>query len=327
VTPGWYVLAGLIAFVGAVVAGRLGVVQRSAVVVLPAILVSMMTVTIVTFLADTAATAGWTTSRQAAGSLVGKDACGVASDLVVSTPTGERRSHGAVSSGSRRILSVGATDLHSRRAVKLDRTRSTPWYAVGRGAIGVFVGGHWAPRDRLEVMWGRTNMQRVTELQAGNADLLASTEGPDAARWSFVAESSFPIRPAMANRVRFRLLSSGGSSSPEVTPPTGSISQPLARLIQADKRTLVSPFLFEAMPCATLPSLVYGVADSPDLLVDWVRVPSLTNPSSPWAGLSELLELDRIPVSSEVDRGPIFVYKVRTDPRDAVAPARRSILS
>ena len=43
-------------------------------------------------------------------------------------------------------------------------------------------------------------------------------------------------------------------------------------------------------------------------------------------GISEVFDLDRIPVTTTVDRGPLFVYTVRPDARDAVAPATRSIL-
>jgi hypothetical protein len=320
------VLATLTAFAGAVIAGQLGFVRQSAAVVLPAILASVTVVTIVTFVADTAATDGWTTSRQAVGSLVGKDACGVASDLVVSSPTGEPPPQSVHTSEGRKVSSLGST-RYIRQPVELDRTGSTPWYPVGHHPIGLFVGGTWAPRDRLVVIWGRGNTRRVLELRSSDADLLASTEGPNAARWRFVAGSGLPTRPTTANLVRFRLISSNRSSGAQLTAPTASVSQPLTRLVSQGTQTLVSPFLFEAMPCAALPPLSYGVAGSPAMLVDWAQVLSLTNPTSPWAGLPDVLELDRIPVSSAVDHGPIFVYKVRVDPRDALAPARRSILS
>jgi hypothetical protein len=326
ITPGFYVLASVVTFAGVVVGGRLGAVPTSAVVVLPALLATMVVVTIVTFLADTATTHGWTAARQAAGSLVGRDRCGVASDLVAATPTGPPARQPAVSSGTRQVSSVTETG-RTRLPVALDRTGSTPWYAIGPAPVGIFVGGAWAPHDRLDVMWGRAERRRVLELDSGTADLLQSTDGPDFARWRFVAESSFPVRPAAADRVRFRVTASDGQSSPQITSPTGSLSRPLERLVDGGARTLVSPFLFEGMPCARLPSLSYGVAAIPNMLVDWVPVPSLTNPTSPWAGLAEVLNLERVPVRSSVDRGPIFVYTVRVDPRDAVAPARRSIVS
>jgi hypothetical protein len=326
VTPGWYVLASLIAFVGVLAAGHLGLLRESAVVVLPAILASTIVVTIASFVADTAATHGWTAARQAAGSLVGGDACGVASDLVAATPTEETGLEPVVASGTRQVSSIGVAQ-ERRQPVELDRTGSTPWYAIRNQPVGVFVGGTWQPHDRLVVAWGRSEGQRVVQLRTGAADLLQSTEGPEVARWRFADESTFPARPMTADRVRFQVTSPNPASNLQVTPPTGALSQPLERLVDRSARTLVSPFLFEAMPCATLPALSYGVAETPQMLVDWVPVPSLTNPTSPWAGLPEVFELVRIPVTSPVDRGPIFVYTVRVDPRDAVAPARRSVVS
>jgi hypothetical protein len=325
VTPGWYLVAALVAFAGVIMVGQRGVVRMSAVLALPVILASMIAVTIISFVADAAATHGWTAARQATGSLVGRDACGVASDLVVATPTGDSRPQPVVASGARQVSSIGVE--RGRQPVELDRTGSTPWYTIGREPIGVFIGRRWAPHDRLVVGWGHAEGQRVLELRTGIADLLESTEGPDFARWRFVAESTFPARPVTADRVRFRLMSPNPASKARITSPTGALSQPLDRLVGRNAPTLVSPFLFEAMPCATLPALSYGVAEGPRMLVDWVPVPSLTNATSPWAGLSEVLELERVPVKSPVDRGPIFVYTVRVDPRDAVAPARRSVVS
>jgi hypothetical protein len=326
VTPSWYVLAALVAFAGVVVAGQLGVVRQSARIVLPATLASMIAVTVVTFAADATATDGWTAGRQAAGSLVGRDGCGVASDLVVATPAGEPLSRVTDLSGARQVSSIGV-DRRDRQPVQLDRTGSTPWYTIGREPIGVFVGGSPSPEERLIVHWGRATGSGVLELRTGIADLREATEGPDRARWRFLAESTFPARPVTADRVRFRPTSPNPASNPDVSTPTGALSQPLAQLVGRKDRTLVSPFLFEAMPCATLPSLAYGVAERPHLLVDWVPVPSLTNPTSPWAGLSEVFDLERMQVKSPVDRGPIFVYTVRVDPRDAVAQARRTVVS
>jgi hypothetical protein len=323
---GWYVFGAVLAFAGTVLVGELGIVRQSGVVVLPALLASTIAVTVVTLAADMAVTDGWTAGRQAAGSLVGRDACGVASDLVVATPTRERTSRRVEASGTRQVSSIGV-DRRERQPVELDRSGATPWFTIGREPVGVFIRGRWAPDDRLVVAWGRSSSSGTLKLRTGTADLMQSTEGPDSPSWRFVAESTFPARPPIADRIRFRLRSSNRAADIHVSSPTGSRTQPLERLVGQNVRTLVSPFLFEAMPCAKLPSLAYGIAERPHVLVDWVPVPSLTNPTSPWVGLSQVFELERMPVKSPVDRGPIFVYTVRVDPRDAVAPARRTIVS
>jgi len=325
VTPALYVLGAVAAFAAALAAAHVGRVRHSAVVVLPAVLASTIAVTVLTFAADAVATSGWTPARQAGASLIGRDGCGVAADILAETPARDPTEGPAA---GRRTLRVPSFAAHRPpEPAELDRTGATPWYPVARERIGVFVTGRWQHGDTLTVTWGRRGTSHVRPLVRGEADFLQSSEGPDFARWRFVAESSFPARPPTADSVRFRLTPSSDASSARVTSPTTARRLPLAEVLQRDgSRTLVSPFLFEAMPCTRLPELAYGVATTPNVLVDWVPVPSLTNTTSPWAGISEVFDLDRIPVTTTVDRGPLFVYTVRPDARDAVAPATRSIL-
>ena len=327
VIPAWYLLALLAAGAGVLVAGRRKLPRRPTLVVLPAILASTIGMTMLLFTADTAATSGWTAARQAAASLVGRDACGVASDLVVAAPSGARLAAPDVASPSRRLSSVAGTPAEVSPAL-LDAAGETRWFDVGRAPIGLFIGGSWAPRQALLVSWGRRGASGVERLGSGEADLRQSTEGPDFAHWRFVTEASFPTRPLGAKMVRFRLGRPTGRSSARITSPTTSVDMPLSRLLERkETRSLVSPFLFEAMPCASLPSLAYGVAAPPEVLVEYDPGPPLTAPTSPFVGLSEVFDVDRFPVRSPVDRGALFVYRVRPDPRDAVAPATERVVS
>jgi hypothetical protein len=327
VIPAWYLLAVLAGGAGVLVAGRRRLFRRSTLVVLPAILASTMGITMLLFAADTAATSGWTAARQAAASLAGRDACGVASDLVVAAPSGARLAAREAASPSRRLSSVVGTPAEVSPA-RLDAAGATRWFAVGRAPIGLFIGGVWSPRQELLVSWGRRGASGVERIGVGEADLRQSTEGPDFAHWRFVTEPSFPARPMAANMVRFRLGRPTGRSSARITSPTTSVEMPLSRVLaRTGTRSLVSPFLFEAMPCAKLPSLAYGVATPPKVMVEYDPGPPLTAPTSPFVGLSEVFDVDRLPVSSPVDRGALFVYRVRPDPRDAVAPATERVVS
>jgi hypothetical protein len=327
VTPAWYLLAVIVGGGGAIVARQLGLTRRASLVVLPAVLASVMGMTMFLLAADSAATNGWTTPRQAMSSLLGRDACGVASDLDVAIPARARIATTDAPTPGRQVTAAGVAQ-ESNAPVVLDAAGTTRWYEVGKAPIGLFIGGTWGPRQSLFVMWGRRNASGVQRLRSGHADLRRSTEGPDFARWRFVNESSFPTRPSDANAVRFRLGRTSHHSSARITSPTTSVHLPLSRLLgRTNGRSLVSPFLFQAMPCAALPALAEGLAEPPDFLVDFDPAPPLTAPTSPFVGLLEIFDLERLPVRSHVDRGSLFVYRVRTDSRDAVALAKKTVVS
>jgi hypothetical protein len=87
----------------------------------------------------------------------------------------------------------------------------------------------------------------------------------------------------------------------------------------------VSPYLFEAFPCAKLPALKFGAAEAPSLLVDWVAGPTLTHTTGPFVGLPNIFDLVRVPViARDVAREEVQVYFVHTDPQDVLAPIERT---
>ena len=101
-----------------------------------------------------------------------------------------------------------------------------------------------------------------------------------------------------------------------------------ARMRESGVRTLVTPYLFEGIPCAALPVLRYGVAEVPDLIVEGDLWPAATGYASPFAGVSDAYDVTRVPVANwDTNRGLIYVYAVVTDPRDAVAPATRLLVT
>jgi hypothetical protein len=81
--PALFVAAVLLALLGTLVAARRGATWRFELVFLPVALLAVLSLTVSLFVIDAAATSGWTTARQTVGSLVGEDACGLASDLEI----------------------------------------------------------------------------------------------------------------------------------------------------------------------------------------------------------------------------------------------------
>ena len=66
---------------------------------------------------------------------------------------------------------------------------------------------------------------------------------------------------------------------------------------RAHLKTLSSPYLFEALPCATLPRLEFGVAEPPKLLIDG-GPPPLTIATSPFRGIPNMFTVWKAPVGS-----------------------------
>jgi hypothetical protein len=298
--PAPYVAAVLVAAAGVYGAGRLQRLHRPELALLPAVVGSLVAVTVLLFSVDALAGHGWTPSRQAVSSLFGRDACGVASDVEVDVPEGRPP-----------VSSI------------LEGSRWSQWYELHGRSVGVFVGGSWASDDGLLVSWGRRTSGGVDAVRPGFADLGQASPGPNPAQWRFVSEAGFPRRPLRADVVRLRVVSARGNANVAVTRPVPYSRVSLSSLLgRRGTRSLVSPYLFEATPCARPMVLAHGTARPPRYLVDSVPIPSLTNFTSPILWVSSVLTLERLPLETSGIRGPIFVYRVSSDRRDGIAPAR-----
>jgi len=298
-----FLVAVAVAVAAVVAASLSGHVRRPELVVLPAVAVAMAVMTVGLFAADAVATGGWTTARQTISSLVGRDGCGVAASVIVARPD------------PRGTVIPASVDEHG----------SSTWYPTPQGAFGIFVGGNLPAHEAVDVSWGRASGGRIVPMGSGQATLDDADPGPDAARWRFVTDDRFPTRPRGADRVRFSVGRTERDRTAVLSTPFAYTNVPLSSLFGRG-RALVSPYLFEAIPCAKPMRLAYGVAEQPSILVDRGANPPLTNFSSPVLGLPDVMELQRLPVRSTVDRGPIYVYVVRPDSRDAIAPARMRVI-
>ena len=90
---------------------------------------------------------------------------------------------------------------------------------------------------------------------------------------------------------------------------------------------LVDPFVFEATPCARLPAIAHGVAQPPNLIVEWPRGPNFANYSSPFRGVVDALDTVSVPMEGLAGGGGLVVHWVVTDPRDAVAPVSQRFVN
>lgn len=285
--------------------------------VLPATLGVMLVVATSTFALDAVITNGWTASRQAASSLVGRDACGIASDLVVPDPDTMEPLRSTTSPG---------IPLAERRQVAL--TQTPEWFRLTRDPVGVFVAARWTVGSGVRVTWGRQTARGIRSLASGLADTRQASAGLVLSERRFVSQSSFPERPRTADVIRLR-LERGGDQAARIWPPVAYRTRGVADFVTSARiRELVSPFLYEAVPCAATPALALGVAEAPNLLIDWSfdSWTPLGNYTSPFVGVPDMLDVSRLPIERWKDgRSDIQIHWIEPDERDALVPPTRTI--
>lgn len=304
-----YAASILLGFGALFVAARLHWVRRPYLAALPAVTGSVLLATTSLLALDAAGSGSWTAARQVLS--LDRGGCGVASTMIVSVPT-PLLPHAS---------SRTPTTLDGDQAASLGGPMPRGWHGVPASPVGVFTTA-LRGTDVLRVTWGRRRRDGVTPLVSRRADLRQAFRGK--AHSQFVAEDSFPRRPIAADSIRLELLGAKGlRSSAFVSAPVTYAQYPLSSLLSRPRSaSLVSPFLFEAMPCARLPTLRYGVAQPPSLLVDFSPY-TILGPTSLFHGIEQVLDVVRIPLEASSRRKYIYVYWVRPHPRDAVAPVRR----
>ncbi|MCZ7587268.1 MAG: arabinosyltransferase domain-containing protein [Gaiella sp.] len=313
-----YVAATVLAFGGLLVASGLRWVSRPQLVVLPVLTAALLSMTTLLFAIDAATPGEWTAARQVLSSFGGRDGCGVASDLVVSVP-------GALRSGA-------ALDSRSVRAIASHRGDVTPavspipgWYPVPKESVGVFTQG-LRRVNRLRVTWGRRTSSGIKHLRSGKAQIGQANWGY--ARWQFLAEDSLPRRPRDANMIRFDATGTKGlRGTAVITRPVPYTPSRLSAILDRPRAvSFVAPFLFEATPCAKLPRLAYGVAEPPDVIVDF-NPGGKPRPTSLYAGIGDVFDLVRVPLEESAALKYIAVYWVRPEAGEAVALPEQTVLS
>lgn len=298
---------------------RMGRLRRPELALLTGTVGALIAATLVALTADAAATTGWTAPRQALGSLVGRDGCGVADGLVIPAASSVRALE-RVGRARERASTVAA--------VQSPASRSAPtWYRIPAGPIGMFVDLDDRHRDELVASWGRVAADGVQRLSTGAVVMPSRDAGTGRSGWAFVANASFPQRPHGADAV---LIHARGRPGQPLSQPVAYHAEPMARaLLESGTHALVDPFLFEATPCARPPVLRYGVAQTPSLLFEWHWGPSHDALTSPFLATGDLFWVVRVPIEDWAgDRQQVRVEWALVDPRDAIAsPARRVLAS
>jgi hypothetical protein len=318
--PILFVVTTIGAVATVLILGGAGLIRRPELMAFPAVTAALLAVTVVAFGAEAAVTNGWTATRQALSSVVpGDDSCGIADDLSIPT-LGSMTALAPVATTDGRVNEVRAADT---RALLASRPNSDKWYRLPSGEIGVFLSANHSSSDNIVVTWGRLESGTMRRLENG---AIAVPTARHATKWTFVDERSFPRRPRGANVISIALGGDGQRPTTVVTRPVSFHRERLSRLLSNGKNVpLVDPFLFEATPCAPLPILAHGVAEPPNLIVEWPWGPNFANFSSPFRGVVDVYNTVSVPIEGAGRGSGYVVHWAVTDPRDAVAPvaARR----
>jgi hypothetical protein len=291
-------------------------IRRADLVALPAVVAGLLTATFVAIGLDAATSTGWTSTRQAMSSIAPHgDTCGLADNLWIPIP-------GSIEPlASMKHSSI--TPQHSSGAGWLSQeANSDGWHRLEEGSTGLLIHGLWFPHQELVVTWGTTARGALRPL---GTDVARLARARNATQWILLTDRELPARPAGANVVRFVVRGKTGESRQVVrSVPVTFRRQRLSDLLrERTVRPAVDPFIFEAMPCASLPTLAYGVADVPNLLIEWYGGPNFANHTSPFQGLADVFVTVRVPFDGADMNDRVKIHWAIQDPADAIAPAVR----
>jgi hypothetical protein len=317
------------------------VAWRTATWTVPVLALPLVAFTIAVLVADTVKTSSWTLARQNLESLTGRLDCGLADDALVARPS-SMRPLATVGSGelptSTRGLPAGPGAL-PRFLLGPPPSDELParsaWFRLpARGPTGFYIGGAPQSSDTLGLEWGR--------IRGGQVELLSTERIPgDFAHdvrtgpvdWRFLPAGSLPSRPPGSDAVRFALRSEVVPGSVvALTAPVSYATEPLsARLERGASRTLALPNLLTYVPCVRQPRVGRGVAQVPSQLIAFSdSIWPLGTGTSPFDGLADLYELERLPLAdSPHPPGDVAVYDIRwSTPGSALAaPDEQQITS
>jgi hypothetical protein len=320
-SPSLYVVAAFAAIAVVVVLGRTRL-HRPELAAIPVVATALLGVTMLALAADALVTEGWTAPRQMLSSLApGSGSCGLADDVVIPAVDSMQRLQPVDNGRSRQKSSRDSEPLFA-----LPPSQARVWYEAPSAPIGTFVRSERPSADRIVAVWGRTTPSGVRRLRAGMVRVPAPSVRRPRAEWTLIPESGFPKRPQDADAI---LIFTRGGMHPDggarLPPPISFRSAPLDRILaSASTRSLVDPFLFEATPCADLPTLTLGVADVPSLQLEW-HLAFGFEATSPFRGVTDLFDTLNVPLENwNYHLWFMMVNWVLDDPRDAVAPARHT---
>ena len=288
---------------------------------------------------DAARTSSWTVTRQNLESITGSAGCGLADDVLIAR---QDSSHALDDVGLQARVPLPAwvppapVDGLPRYALGPTRrfTSSSPWFELPQNRrAGLFVMGTPGPADTVWLDWGSSDGGRVEVLESDEITEVVS-EPSGNAPWRFFAAGDLSPPPARATvvRVEYRAASAPGTAL-AVSAPVTYVNEPLAPLMSsATARTLVYPELYLYFPCRNLPELRDGAVEVPEYVVigETESPPLRYHVTSPFVGLLDLYDLERVPVADsvdQVDRLRIFEVDTRIPGASLAPPTRTTVVS
>ncbi len=304
-----------------------------AAVAIPAILF-----TVGMLVADAAKTGSWTVIRQNVQSVAGKPGCGLADDVLVSHRRSAQQRAFAAPGRPRSSSWVPPSPVEGLPRVVLGPTAESParspWFALPADRrAGLFVTGTPGVSDTVWIEWGRADGKRIELLRSDEITEVVSEPSGNAA-WRFFSAGDFPNADPRATlvRIEYRPGITPGAALAITTPVTYSNERLVALMDGESSRTLVYPELFLYFPCANLPELRDGLVEVPQLVVigKTESPPLRYHVTSPFVGLLDLYELERVPVADSrdrVDRLRVFAVDQRIPGAGLAPPTATAVVS
>jgi hypothetical protein len=294
---------------------------RTAIWSVPLLAVPLIAFTVGVLVADGLKTRSWTLSRQNIETLRGDLRCGLADDSVVPLRHSMRALQATIQSTS----SVAASWLPPAPVTGLLRfpigppptptsAARSPWFRLSAARkIGFFLTGTPGTSDTLELEWGRGGATGVKPFRADRVSADFGTDAePDRVAWRFYSAGDLPSVPSNATAVRFALRADQGAGTQiGLTAPVTYHDGRLITLLDQRQPSLALPNLLPYVPCIRQP-VVTGVAEAPNAIVAFRdSLWPLAAPASPFAELSNLYSIVRLPLSDSTDPpGEVALYQV-----------------
>jgi hypothetical protein len=303
----------------------------------PIVAAPLLAFTIAVLAADAVRTDSWTLTRQNLGALRGDAGCGLGDDVRVPAVASLRPLFPAARTANPRELAnwTPPSPLAGLARFSLgpgeSETDRSPWLRIGREKqFGFFIAGTPRSSDRLGLDWGRERQGRVRTVGVERLATTFTAEAGASLPWRFVASGELPRVAEGATAVRITLRSDASpGAAVAVTAPVGYVTESLTRSLNSGASgSLVFPHLVTYLPCVSQARLGEGIVEVPShILISTDADSPVREPdSSPFAGVLDLYDLERLPVAdSAIPPGDLAVFRVnRVIPGATEAPPMQS---
>lgn len=280
-----------------------GTPWRTASWIAPALATPLVAFTVGMLATDAVRTKSWTLTRQNLASLEQDAGCGLADDLSVPVLASVRplEARGASETDDVPVWAPPPpSDGLPVLASEVDGMGSSqsPWFELPRAReLGVFVSGNPGESDTWAFEWGHARGSEVEGLGIDTV-LIPPRDVGSNPTWHFLGSNELPSPRPRANAVRLVFQSdiAPGPAFASTAPVSYSRARLAAMLEERGSTTYISPNLVTYFPCSELPRFQDGVARAPGLLVVWREADTPVDfTNSPFAGLLDLYELERLP--------------------------------